>query len=55
MVCALAFFVSIARHSEHRKRMGWQLPVASLSAALALLLGVSQPLLALLALVGWAR
>ena len=51
---AVAFFVNVSRSPEERRRMGWQLPAATIAAAIGLALGLLVPLTYLLVLVGIA-
>ncbi|MFO0711548.1 MAG: protein kinase [Sandaracinus sp.] len=49
-----AFFVNVSRSPDHRRRMGWQLPVATIAAAIGLALGLLVPITYLLVLLGVA-
>ena len=51
---AAAFFVNVSRSPEHRRRMGWQLPAATISAAIGLALGLLVPITYLLVIAGMA-
>jgi serine/threonine-protein kinase len=51
---AVAFFVNVARSPEARRRMGWQLPAATVCAAIGLALGLLAPLAYLLVALGLA-
>jgi serine/threonine protein kinase len=51
---ASAFFVHVSRSPEHRRRMGWQLPAATVCAAIGLALGLLAPLTYLLVALGLA-
>jgi serine/threonine-protein kinase len=51
---ATAFFVNVSRSPEHRHRMGWQLPAATVCAAIGLALGLLAPLTYLLVALGLA-
>jgi serine/threonine-protein kinase len=54
VVGAVTYFANVARHPEYRRRMGWQLPFATICAAVGLLLGVLQPVFYVLVILGWA-
>jgi len=51
---AIAFFLHVARHPDTRRRMGWQLPAATICATLGLALGLLFPLFYVLVAVGVA-
>jgi serine/threonine protein kinase len=51
---ATAFFVNVSRSPEHRRRMGWQLPAATVCASIGLALGLLAPLTYLLVALGLA-
>ena len=51
---AIGFFVQVSRSPEHRRRMGWQLPAATIASAIGLALGLLVPITYLLVLAGLA-